>query len=763
LGKSPSDIDGPAPAGAGLRQADFEAPLETKLHAPAARKEWVEREALVDQLAAATARLVLVSAPAGSGKTTLVAQWYASMAQNRSFAWISLDPGDNDPGRLWWHVVCALQRACPAFEADDIARALRVRAPDLVGTLLPLLVNELARLSDPVVVVLDDYHVITERSCHDQLAFLLLHLPPAVRLVLVSRADPPLPLARWRTAGELAEIRARELRFEAGHAAELVANVAGIELSEPDLADLMARTEGWTAGIYLTALALREHPSPSAFIRQLSGGSRFIVDYLAQEVLSCQPAEIRQFLTRTAILSRFSAPLCDAVVGSGSAAEIIDLLERENLFVIPLDDTRHWFRYHHLFAQVLRAELARAEPDIVPALHQRAARWLRRSGLPADTITHLEAAGDLADAIGVMAGNWYAYVDSGQVGTVRGWIRSLGDDVITAHPVAAHCAAWAAALSGDQETVYRWLPVVEAAEQDGPLPDGIRSLKSSAALLKATFGFEGIGSMLVAAAQAVTLEPDPLSPWHALAQATYATALYWAGDLDTAAAQAERALSAPASVGIIRMLALAILSLVAIDKAQPARAGQLARSAREILAEGHSGLGSAPQSSLAYTATGAVFAHGGHLVQARQDFERALRMRRSQPGLSPWATVEILVRLAPVLSALGDRPAAIALAQEARLLLASAPDGADAQLARLDRLDRQLAGPPPGMPPGGSLTERELAVLWLLRGTMSLREIGQELSLSQNTVKSHAKAIYRKLGVSSRQDAVARGRDAGFL
>jgi LuxR family transcriptional regulator, maltose regulon positive regulatory protein len=763
LRKSARGTDPPAPVGAGPQRADFDAPLETKLHAPAVRKEWVEREELVGQLAGATARLILVSAPAGSGKTALVAQWYSSMAQNRSFAWISLDPGDNDPARLWWHVVCGLQRACPTFEADDIVRALRVRAPDLPGTLLPLLVNELARLGDPVVVVLDDYHVITERSCHDQVAFLLLHLPAAVRLVLVTRADPPLPLARWRMAGELAEIRARELGFEPGQAAELVATVAGIELSEPDLADLMARTEGWTAGIYLAALALREHPSPSAFIRRFSGDSRFIVDYLAQEVLRRQPAEIRQFLTRTAILSRFCAPLCDAVVGSDSAAEIIDLLERENLFVIPLDDTRHWFRYHRLFAQVLRAELAHADPDIVPSLHQRASQWLRRSGLPADAITHLEAAGDLAGAIGVMAENWYAYVDSAQVGTVRGWMRSLGDDVVTAHPVAAHCAAWTAALSGDLESVQRWLPVVEAGEQDGPLPDGIRSLKSSAALLKATFGFEGIGPMRVAAAQAITLEPDPASPWHALAQATYATALYWAGDLDTAAAQAERALSAPASVGIIRMLALAILSLVAIDEAQPARAEQLARSARDILAEGHSGLGSAPQSSLAYTATGAVFAHHGHLVQARRDFERALRMRRSQPGLSPWATVEILVRLAPVLSALGDRPEAVALAHEARLLLASAPDGADAQLARLDRLERRLAGPPPGMPPGDSLTERELAVLRLLRGTLPLREIGQELNLSQNTIKTHAKAIYRKLGVSSRQDAIARGRDAGLL
>jgi LuxR family maltose regulon positive regulatory protein len=762
LGESLRDTDGPAPADAGLERADFDAPLETKLHAPGARKEWVERAELVGRLDSAAARLILVSAPAGSGKTTLVAQWLSSRAQNRSFAWISLDPGDNDPARLWWHVVCAVQRACPAFDADEIVRALRVRAPDLPGTLLPLLVNELARLSDPVVVVLDDYHVITERSCHDQIAFLLLHLPPGVQLVLVTRADPPLPLARWRAAGELAEIRASELRFEPGQAAELVATVAGIELSKTDLAHLVARTEGWTAGIYLAALGLRDQPSPSDFIRQLPGDSQIIVDYLAREVLSRQPAEIRQFLTRTAILSRFCAPLCDAVVGSASAAEIIDLLERENLFVIPLDDTRRWFRYHYLFAQVLRAELARADPDIVPSLHRRAARWLRRSGLPADGITHLEAAGDLAGAIGIMAGNWYAYVDSGQVGTVRGWIRSLGDDVVTAHPLAAHCAAWAAALSGDRESVQRWLPVVEAAEPDGPLPDGIRSLKSSAALLKATFGFEGIGPMRVAAAQAVTLEPAPESPWHALARASYATALYWAGDLEAAVAEADQALAGPASVGIIRMLALAILSLLAIDKAQPARAEQLARSARDILAEGHSGLGSAPQSSLAYTATGAVFAHRGHLAQARRDFERALRMRRRQPGLSPWATIEILVRLAPVLSALGDRPAAIALAQEARLLLASAPDGADAQLARLDGLDRQLAGPPPGSP-GGSLTERELAVLWLLSSELSLREIGEELSLSRNTIKTHAKAIYRKLEVSSRQEAIARGRDLGLL
>jgi ATP/maltotriose-dependent transcriptional regulator MalT len=753
----------PALAAEGSPRASFTAPLESKLHPPTARKEWVEREKLVSYLASATARLVLVDAPAGSGKTTLVAQWCSSPAESRPFAWISLDPGDNDPARLWWHVVYALQRACPKLDADDLLGALRVQSPDLEGTLLPLLVNKLARLREPVVLVLDDYHAVRERGCHDQVAFLLLHLPPGVQLVMITRADPPLPLARLRVAGELAELRARELRFGSAQVAELVAGAAGIELSEPDLADLLGRTEGWPAGVYLAALALREHPSPSAFIRQFTGDSRFVVDFLAEEVLSHQPAGIRQFLVRTSTLSRFCAPLCDAVVGSADAAEIIDILERENLFIVPLDETRQWFRYHHLFAQVLRSELARTEPGIVPVLHQRASDWLRRSGLADEAISHAQAVGDVAGVVNLITDNWYVYVASGQVATVRGWLNSLGDATVTAHPVAAHCGAWAAALSGDRESLRRWLPIIEVAEHDGPLPDGLRSLRSSAALLKGTFGFEGIGPMRAAAAEATLLELDPASPWHALARAIYSAALYWSGELDAAAIEAHRALSACASIGIIRMLAFSILSLVAVDQAKLTRAEQLARSAREILASPDSGLAGAPQSSLAYTATGAVFAQHGLLTEARQEFERALQVRRSQYGISPWATVEVLIRLSPVLFETGDRQEAVALAKEARLLLTSAPDGAGPQLARLNRLERRLAGRPQGVPTGGALTEREMAVLWLLGGTLSAREIGQELSVSQNTIKTHTKAIYRKLGVSTRQDAIVRSRDIGIL
>ena len=764
----PAESAGSAAIASVPRQVGFAVPLETKLHAPVVRDQWVKREELVAYLAGVTAELILVDAPAGFGKTTLVAQWRASSRESRPFGWVSLDPGDNDPGRLWLHVVSALGRACPGFGAGEVLGALRSQAPDFAGRLLPLLVNELAGLGEPVVLVLDDYQVIRDRGCHDQVAFLLLHLPPAVQVVLITRADPPLPLARLRAAGEMAEVRARDLRFTPEQAAQLVSANAGIALSGPELTDLVDRTEGWPAGLCLAALSLRGHPSPAAFIRQFTGDSRFVVEFLAEEVLSRQPAGIRQFLARTSILSRFCAPLCDAVMGdavtgSDDAAAIIGALERDNLFVVPLDDTGQWFRYHHLFAQVLRGELARAEPDMLPVLHKRAGDWHRRAGLPDEAIQHLQAVGDVAGVINLIARYWSGHVDAGQVATVRGWLDSLGTGTLSAHPVAAHCAAWTAALSGDRESLRRWLPIVETGRHDGPLPDGISSLRSSAVLLKGTFGFDGIGPMRAAAAEAVTLETDPASPWHALARGSYAVALYWCGDLAAAAEQARIAVAGTGSIAVIRMMGFAYLSLIAVEQGDLDEAERHARTARQIVDAADSGLAETPQATLAETAAAAVSAGRGRLAQARGQFEGALLNRRKHPGISPWPTVEIMLRLAPLLLETGDRPGAAALLAEARELLTSSPNGADAQLARLDRLDRRLASPQPEATTAQPLTGRELTVLRLLRGTLSAREISQELFVSQNTTKTHTKAIYRKLGVSTRQEAIAKARDIGIL
>jgi len=735
--------------------------IETKLHAPALRQEWVQREDLVGYLAGgSSARLVLVAAPAGSGKTIAVAQWAASTIEDRPFAWVSLDRGDNDPARLWLHVVSALQRACPQFDGEDTLRALRAPIPDIPGTVLPGLVNELAELPGPVVVVLDDYHVVSDHSCHDQVAFLLPHLPSGVQLVLVTRADPPLPLARLRAAGEVAEVRAHELRFTAAQVAALVRRVAAVELPGPDLTDLVERTEGWPAGVYLAALSLRGHPSPTAFVRQFTGDNRFIVEFLAQEVLNRQPAEIRQFLTRTAVLGRFCAPLCDAVTGSACAAEIIETIERDNLFLVPLDDNRLWYRFHHLFAQVLLSELASTEPAIVPALHRRASAWHQQSGSAEEAIDHALAAGDVAAAVGLIADHWPAYMDIGQVGTVRGWLRWLGDDQIGADPVAAHCAAWCAALAGDPQSVRRWLPVLESADDSGSLPDRIRSPRSSAALLRGCFGFDGIEVMRDSARTAAELESDPRSPWYALARNALGSALYLSGELDAAATPLTEALASAASISAARVAALSLLAVVRVEQGRAGQAQELVRTARQLV--GDSDLADTQQGSSVRTATGAVYAAQGRIVEARTEFEHALRIRRRWLGITPWPVIDSMVRLAAVLDDLGERPAAAALAGEARQLLTACPGGAQAQWDRLHRLERRFTRPRPGAA-GEPLTEREVTVLRLLQGTLSLRDIGQELYLSPNTVKTHTRAAYRKLGVSTRQDAIARAHEIGVL
>jgi LuxR family maltose regulon positive regulatory protein len=735
--------------------------FETKLHVPALRKEWVRREDLAGYLAGcSSSRLVLVSAPAGFGKTIAVTQWAASMVEDRPFAWVSLDRGDDDPSRLWLHVVSALQRASTQFDGVDILRALRARVPDISGTVLPRLANELAALPAPVALVLDDYHVIRDHSCHGQVASFLSHLPATVQLVLVTRADPPLPLARLRAAGQLTEVRARELRFTAAQAAALVRTVANVDLLESDLADLVDRTEGWPGGVYLAALSLRGRSSPTDFVRQFNGGNRYIVDFLAEEVLARQPERIRQFMTRTAILGRFCAPLCDAVTGSADAAEVIEIIERDNLFLVPLDANRLWYRFHHLFAQVLLGQLARTEPGVVPALHRRASAWHQQSGSAEEAIDHALAAGDAAAAVGLIADHWPAYMDIGQVGTVQRWLRCLGDDQIGADPVAAHCAAWCGALTGDLRPVRRWLPVLESADDKGPLPDGMRSPRSSAALLRGCFGFDGVEVMRDSARTAAELESDPWSPWYALARTALGSALYLSGELDAAAAPLTEALASAASIPSARVAALSLLAVVRVEQGQASRAQELVRAARQLV--GDSDLAETQQGSTVSVAAGAVNVAYGEIVEARIEFEHALHIRRRWFGITPWPVIDTMIRLAPVLNDLGERPAATALANEARQLLTACPDGAQAQWARLHRLERRLRRPPRGAA-AERLTDREVTVLRLLRGTLSLREIGQQLRLSPNTVKTHTQAAYRKLSVSTREDAIAKAQELGVL
>jgi LuxR family maltose regulon positive regulatory protein len=723
----------------------------------------VERRELIHHLDGSATRLVLIEAPAGYGKTTLLAQWCSLPASDRSFAWISLDADDNDPITLWRLVINAVNRACPTPGFENLLRSAQGQFPDVTGVILPGLVNELALLPEPIIIAFDDYDLITERHCHEQLEYLLTHLTPQAQIALTARADPPLHLARLRARGDMTEIGIQDLRLTPDEATGLLRVLSDVELSQQALTELVERTEGWPTGIYLAALSLRGLPDPNAFVQRFTGSNRYVWDFLAEEVINRQPEGIGEFLRHTSILGRLSARLCDAVTGLDNSREILGTLDTANLFLIPLDDRRKWFRYHHLFAQTLRSQLADTEPDLVPILHRRASEWHRQWGSADEAINHALSAGDEDAAVALMAQHWPAYVDSGRIALLSNWFRLLGDARISANPLAAHCAAWSSALNGEPESARRWLPVIEAGESSEPLPDGMRSLQFSAALLMGTFGFTGLQPMHDAAARAVELEDDPASPWYSLARVSFGASLYFLGDVAAAKEKLEQALVYESPISRVRLLAFAFLCIVALEQGRPRQAQVLAHAARDIEANQTYGLAGAPQGSYAPMALGAVYASQGKPAEARREFERALRARRRLPGLSPWVNLEILLWLAPVLQDLGDTAEAAATLAEVRAVLSTFPDGARAQLERLERLERRLDTHGQAALSSAQLTTREEAVLRSLRGSLSLREIGEELYVSPNTIKSHTRAIYRKLGVSSRHDAIRRAQERGIL
>ena len=356
--------------------------MATKLYVPKLRRGLVARPRLLERMGSgADARLTLVSAPAGFGKTTVLAAWLQeASAAGRRVAWLSLDAADNEPASFWTYVVTALQRAVPGVGAS--ALELLASSPVPTELVLTTLLNELAAAPDEVWLVLDDYHLVDNHEINEGLAFLLEHLPAQVHVVLSTRADPDLPLARWRVRGELVEIRAADLRFTSDEANAYLNVATGLELAAADIAVLEERTEGWIAALQLAALSLQGRQDVSGFITRFAGDDRYIVDYLIEEVLRHQPAAVRDFLLQSAVLDRLTGPLCDAVTGRDDGSEMLVALERANLFIVALDDRREWYRYHHLFADVLRARMLSEQPDQVPLLHQRASQLVRapRSG-----------------------------------------------------------------------------------------------------------------------------------------------------------------------------------------------------------------------------------------------------------------------------------------------------------------------------------------------------------------------------------------------
>jgi len=423
--------------------------VQTKLYLPRLRRSWVRRPRLSGRLLRGSdARLTLISAPAGFGKTTLLAAWLAdATTDNRAVAWLSLDQGDRQPATFWTYVITALQAAVPGVGADVLPLLQSAQPP--VETVLVAVLNELSATPNEVVLVLDDYHLVDGPDLRDGMTFLLEHLPPHIHLVISSRADPLLPLARLRARGELVEVRAADLRFTPDEVATYLNDITGLNLTPDDIAALEGRTEGWIAALQLAAISMQGRTDIGGFIAQFAGNDRYIVDYLVEEVLTQQTDPVREFLLHTAVLDRLTGPLCDTVTGRDDGSQLLITLERANLFLVPLDDRREWFRYHHLFADVLRAHLLAQRPDLVPQLHQRASLWYERHNHTEQAVRHALAARDFDRAVYLMELAAPAIRRHRQETVLFGWLQELPDVAVRRSPVLSVFYGYMLMVSGD--------------------------------------------------------------------------------------------------------------------------------------------------------------------------------------------------------------------------------------------------------------------------------------------------------------------------
>jgi len=505
---APAQVAAPPKAAGNRGEAAELAPLlETKLYVPRSRRPLVPRPRLSERLDRGTAsKLTLVSAPAGFGKTTLLTEWLAAgPAGERLVAWLSLDQADNDPVSFWTYVIAAL-RTVASGVGDSALAYLRAPQPPPIETVLTVLLNDLGTTAGEIVLVLDDYHVIDAGDVQDAMAFLLDHLPPRLHVVIASRADPALPLPRWRARGELVETRAAELRFTPDEAAVYLNETMGLQLTARDVAALEGRTEGWIAALQLAALSMQGRDDVAGFIAGFAGDDRYVVDYLAEEVLQRQPDDIQAFLLQTSILGRLSGPLCDAVTGQGGGKAMLEALDRGNLFLVPLDDRRRWYRYHHLFADVLQARLLDERPGQVPELHRRASAWFQRSGEQAVAISHALAAEDFGQAADLIERAIPAMRLTRQDATTHSWLKALPDEMIRVRPMLSFAVAGALLTGGEPDEVEvrlrdaeRWLTqaatgkgsparpaemVVADEEEYRRLPGAIELYRSALALVR---------------------------------------------------------------------------------------------------------------------------------------------------------------------------------------------------------------------------------------------------------------------------------------
>ncbi|MCJ7736578.1 MAG: LuxR C-terminal-related transcriptional regulator [Anaerolineae bacterium] len=642
--------------------------LLTKLYVPPARPEWVVRPRLIERLNAGLRnKLTLISAPAGYGKTTLLSSW---LAQNEiQVGWVSVDEGDNDPARFWTYLIAALQTV-KADLSGTLTAMLQSPQPPAIETILTLLINELTAIPQDFVLVLDDYHLVRAPSVHQQLTFLLEHLPPppsgGLHLILATREDPPLPLARWRARGHIIEFRQADLVFSEQETADLLRERMQLEISPADVVALQRRTEGWIAGLHLAALSFRGHDDIHELVQSFAGSHRYILDYLIEEVFQRQSPEVQDFLLKTAILDSFCTSLCDAVrfgeAPGPSSYHILMELDQANLFIVPLDQSRQWYRYHHLFADLLRQRLrTESASDLPSLLHKRASQWYEANDFPADAVRHALSGSDWKRASELILELDAIMLKRGEVTTLLEWFRALPEEVVQADSRLCNAYSWPLILTDQIDAAESYLARAEQSLEQQSQDSG---LLGQIAVARAHIARgRGDGPRVIAlSARALELLPQESLSERSIAAMNLGIAQWYSGRLDEAVRALEEAQRAAigAENDYVRLTALVFLSRV-----EQAR-GKLHRASaafREIVAQG----GQVPIVALAHYELCKLHYEWNDLAVATDHAQHGIALSRR--SASPEFEVQGHALLAQVEQAQDKTEAAIAALQAAGQLI----------------------------------------------------------------------------------------------
>jgi LuxR family transcriptional regulator, maltose regulon positive regulatory protein len=603
--------------------------LMTKLAVPSTRVSLVPRPRLSERLEEGLGpQLILVSAPAGFGKSTLLGTWAAELSgSGRPMAWYSLDSADNDPAQFWRYFFTAIDLLQPGSGKTALALLGSPQAPPIEAILITLL-NELVDLSTDAVLVVDDYHLIESQTIHEALTFLIDHLPPRMSLVIATRMDPPLPLPRMRARGEMTELRAADLRFTPEEAATFLNQVMGLELSAEDTAELEGRTEGWIVGLQMAALAMRDHADIPGFIAAFAGSNRHVLDYLAEEVLARQPEELQTFLLETSILDRMSAPLCNAVTGRTDGQTALERLEQANLFVIPLDDERHWYRYHHLFVDVLRQRLRQERPDLVSALHRRACGWFERQGLVGEAINHALAAQDWERAVRLIESDGITVVLGRQVQTMLGWIDRVPKELARERPALCTIRALALVLFNRPDAAEASLREAERYLGGNSTTDQARTILGRASVIRAAIARSSgdLERCVAMGRRALELLPETEFTGRAAARTNAALAYQVSGNVAPANERALEEVTASFHASGAQVMLLRSIDFLARLRTLQGRLRAAAATYEESaqVASGRDGLRGAVNSAAYYVGLGDIHREWNDLDSAESHLRRGV-------------------------------------------------------------------------------------------------------------------------------------------